>query len=70
MAETVGLKIIEDKFFNTGLKGTYKAIPNSQKAEYMNKWLEMELWLNELGIDYNDAKAKFFGTRNFILTHK
>jgi SAM-dependent methyltransferase len=70
MAETVGLKIIEDKFFNTGLKGTYKVIPNSQRAQYMNKWLELELWLNELGIDYNDTKAKFFGTRNFILKHQ
>jgi len=70
MAETAGFKIIEEKFFNTGLKGTYKVIPATQKAEYMNRWLELELWLNGLGIDYNDAKAKFFGTRNFILTHR
>jgi SAM-dependent methyltransferase len=70
MAGKTGFSIIEDKFFNTGLKGTYKVVPHSKRAQYMNKWLELELWLNELEIDYNDAKAKFFGTRNFILTHR
>lgn len=70
MAERIGFKIIDAKFFNTNLKGTYKVIPESHRAEYMKKWLDFELWLNELGIDYDDSRAVFFVTRNFILTHK
>ena len=70
MVEKTGFTIIEEKFFNTGLKGTYKIIPESRRAEYMNRWLGLELWLNELEIEYNDAKARYLGTRNFILAHK
>jgi len=70
MVKRTGFRIIEEKFFNTGLKGIYQIIPESRKAEYMNRWLGLELWLNELEIEYDDAKARFFGTRNFILAHK
>ncbi|NQT04625.1 MAG: class I SAM-dependent methyltransferase [Dehalococcoidia bacterium] len=70
MLERIRFKIIEKKFFNTSLKGTYKVIPESKRADYMKKWLRFELWLNELGIEYDDSKARFFGTRNFILAHK
>jgi len=68
--EEIGFKIIDAKFFNSNLKGVYKIIPRSWKKSYMEKWLEFELWLNEIGINYNDSMARFFGTRNFILTHK
>lgn len=67
MIKKTGFKIIDSKFFNTRLKGTCKVIPKHQVLEYMKKWLEFELWLNEIGIDYDDSKATFFGTRNFIL---
>ena len=70
MVERAGFRIVDTKFFNTNLKGTYKVIPESHRTEYMKKWLQFELWLNELGIDYEDSKAVFFGTRNFILTPK
>lgn len=70
MIQEIGLKILDAKFFNTGLKDTYKAIPEPHKADYMSRWLEFELWLNNLGINYDDSKARFFGTRNFILTHE
>jgi SAM-dependent methyltransferase len=70
MLDRIRFKIIEEKFFNTSLKGTYKVIPESKRADYMKKWLQFELWLNELEIEYDDLKARFFGTRNFILAHK
>lgn len=70
MIDKVGFKIIDAKYFNSSLKSIYKMIPESKKADYMKKWLEFELWMNELGIDYDDSKVRYFVTRNFILTHK
>ena len=67
MLAKTGLKILEEKFFNTGLKDIYKAIPESGREDYMKRWLEFELRLNELGIEYDDSRAGFFRTRNFIL---
>lgn len=63
----LGFEIIESKFFNSHLKGIYKLVPQSKRLKYMQKWLEFELWLNDLGIVYDDSKAKLLGTRNFIL---
>jgi SAM-dependent methyltransferase len=70
MLESIRFKVVEKKFFNTSLKGAYKVIPESKRADYMKKWLQFELWLNKLEIEYDDSKARFFGTRNFILAHK
>jgi SAM-dependent methyltransferase len=67
MVKALGLKIIDDKFFNTGLKGVYKVVPGAHQTAYMEKWLSFELWLNELGIVYDDSRARAFVTRNFIL---
>ena len=67
IVQSLGLKIIDDKFFNSGLKGVYKLIPDAKQAAYMERWLEFELWLNQSGIAYDDAKARSFVTRNFIL---
>ncbi|MDX2136960.1 MAG: class I SAM-dependent methyltransferase [Chloroflexota bacterium] len=61
------LEIIEAKSFNTALKGVYKQIPDSARSEYMQRWLEMETWLNNLSIPYDDRKATVWYTRNFIL---
>jgi hypothetical protein len=46
----------------------YKLIPESQRTAYMERWLELELWLNEIGVVYDDSKAEYFGTRNYILS--
>ena len=67
IVQSLGLKIADEKFFNSGLKGVYKLIPEAEHAAYTEKWLEFELWLNQSGIAYDDAKARAFVTRNFIL---
>jgi SAM-dependent methyltransferase len=67
IVKSLGLKVVEAKVFNTALKGIYKLIPDSERTAYMQKWLEMELWLNALDLPYDDSKAQTFVTRNFIL---
>jgi SAM-dependent methyltransferase len=67
IVQALGFKIVDEKFFNSGLKGIHKLIPAEHDADYMQKWLDFELWLNGLGIAYNDSKARSFVTRNFIL---
>jgi hypothetical protein len=67
MIQAIGFKVVDEKFFNSGLKGIHKLIPPAQDDEYMEKWLDFELWLNEVGIVYDDDKARSFVTRNFIL---
>ncbi|MEZ4668366.1 MAG: class I SAM-dependent methyltransferase [Anaerolineae bacterium] len=69
MLSQVGLKVLEAKSFNTHLKGVYRHIPQPDRAEYMQRWLDMELWLNERGIVYDDPKARTWLTRNFLLEH-
>jgi hypothetical protein len=63
----LGLQVIDAKFFNSGLKGIHKIVPKAHENEYMQKWLDFELWLNETGMVYDDSKARSFVTRNFIL---
>jgi SAM-dependent methyltransferase len=62
-----GLRIVEDKFFNTRLKEAYTAVPPDKRDEFMGVWLHAELRLNELGIEYDDRLAPVFRTRNFVL---
>ena len=61
------LRVVEAKFFNTGLKEAYVAVPAAAQDEFMELWLEAELHLNELGIEYDDRLAPVFRTRNFVL---
>ena len=68
--DLVGLKIIDQKFFNTKLKGVAKIISPANSEEFMGKWFNYELWLNSLDIEYVDALAPIFETRNFIIRHK
>ena len=71
MAAEVGFEIVDAKFFNThSLKSFYKTVPQAWRSEYMHQWLEFELGLNELGMDYVDSLASCFGTRNFVLVHR
>lgn len=70
LVEELGLGVVEAKYFNTHLKGVYKVIPEGDRPEYVRRWLEFELWLNELPIEYSDARARTFLTRNFILARR
>jgi SAM-dependent methyltransferase len=69
MVQNSGLKIIDQKFFNTRLKGIAHGIPRDQEAEFIQRWYDLEMWLNESGLTYNDAQAASFFTRNFVLKH-
>jgi SAM-dependent methyltransferase len=69
VAET-GLRIVEDKVFNTGLKEAYTTVPPGNRDAFMELWLDAELRLNELGIAYDDRLARVFRTRNFVLAHR
>ncbi|MBX3064377.1 MAG: class I SAM-dependent methyltransferase [Anaerolineae bacterium] len=66
---SLDLRIVEAKSFNTRLKGLYKSIPEALRNDYMQHWLDFELWLNQQELPYNDKQAGNFFTRNFILTH-
>ena len=74
MVERVGFDILDEKFFQLyHLKGLGKYIRDQHPAEveaYMSLWLDFELKLNELDIDYVDSLAPVIGSRNFILVHK
>ena len=65
-----GLKALDDKFFNTDLKNVYKLIPSQNIDDYMRRWLEFELYLNQMAIRYDDAMSKWFRTRNFVVSHQ
>jgi 2-polyprenyl-3-methyl-5-hydroxy-6-metoxy-1,4-benzoquinol methylase len=67
MAAQAGLVISEAKSFNTHCKGIHKGVPAAHQDEHMRRWLEYELWLNEVGVSYHDGDAKTWVTRNFIL---
>jgi SAM-dependent methyltransferase len=69
-AVQANLSIQEAKMFNTALKGVYHRIPVQQREAYMQRWLELENWLNTTNIDYSDKDSKTWYTRNYILQHK
>lgn len=64
-----GLQVLDEKVFNTDLKSIYKFVPSASADSYMSRWLEFELYLNNIGISYTDALAKYFRTRNFVFSH-
>jgi 2-polyprenyl-3-methyl-5-hydroxy-6-metoxy-1,4-benzoquinol methylase len=67
LAAAAGLEIVEAKSFNTGLKEAYTSVPQTSRTRFMAIWLDAELRLNELGIEYDDDLARVFRTRNFVL---
>jgi hypothetical protein len=69
MVRNCGLKMIDQKFFNTRLNGIAHCTPRDQEAEFIQRWYDFEMWLNESGLTYNDAQAASFFTRNFVLEH-
>jgi 2-polyprenyl-3-methyl-5-hydroxy-6-metoxy-1,4-benzoquinol methylase len=62
-----GLTIVDNAMFNTRLKGVYKTLPEAQRAAFMPRWLELELWLNQCGLAYSDQLAHTWFTRYFEL---
>jgi hypothetical protein len=58
---------VESRVFNSHLKGLYPAVPESARAEFMERWLELEVWLNDVLPPYADRDSERFYTRNFIL---
>jgi SAM-dependent methyltransferase len=67
LVEEAGLRIVESKFFNTHLKGVHHILPPGKRDAFMQRWLDFEVFLNTLGIEYKDAYASHFMTRNFVL---
>lgn len=67
MLDRAGLFITEVKSFNTRMKGIHKHVPDAHKEAHMRRWLDYELWLNELKIPYEDKDARTWFTRNYIL---
>ena len=67
LAAAAGLRVVEEKVFNTDLKRLYPLVRAEHADAYMERWLAFELELNELGIEYRDELASVFRTRNFLL---
>jgi SAM-dependent methyltransferase len=66
LAADAGLRIEEERFFNTHLKELSRLLPDDARHEFARRWLELELWLNER-IEYRDELAPFLRTRNVVL---
>lgn len=67
LCSQAGFERVEAKSFNTHLKGVYKQVPPAAQEAFMSRWLELELWLNDQNIAYDDSKAATWTTRNYIL---
>ena len=62
-----GLRIADDKVFNTDLKRLFPLVPEEHRGAFLERWLDFELGLNELGLTYSDEHASLFRTRNVLL---
>ena len=67
LISAVGLRIVDDKVFNTDLKRLFALVPADRRGAFMERWLAFELELNELGLVYRDELGAFFRTRNVVL---
>ena len=67
LVDDVGLRIVDDKVFNTDLKRLFPLVPEDRRDAFMERWLAFELELNELGLAYGDELATLFRTRNVVL---
>jgi SAM-dependent methyltransferase len=63
---SMSLRVTDDKGFNTDLKLTYRAVPETQSDVFMERWLAFELELNARGLTYDE---RIFRTRNVVLEH-
>jgi trans-aconitate methyltransferase len=62
-----GLRIADDKVFNTDLKRLLPFVDTERRDAFMERWLAFELELNELGLDYSDELDSVFRSRNVVL---
>jgi SAM-dependent methyltransferase len=62
-----GLRIVDDKLFNTDVKRLFPLVPEEGRDAFMERWLRFELDLNELGLVYREELDRIFRTRNVIL---
>jgi SAM-dependent methyltransferase len=62
-----GLRITDDKAFNTDVKRLYPRLPEDRRDAFMERWLEFELELSRLGTTWSDELASVFRTRNLVL---
>jgi SAM-dependent methyltransferase len=62
-----GLRVTDDKVFNTDLKRLVPLVPEGRRADFLEHWLGFELGLNELGLTFSDELASLFRTRNVVL---
>lgn len=63
-----GLRIVETKSFNTGLKRVFRSVRPEAREEFMRRWLDLELWLNGNCAPYDDSLAAVFTTRCHMLS--
>lgn len=59
-----GLRILDDKGFNTELKVAWRFVPDEQRDAFLESWLAFEIELNAAGIGY---RPHLYRTRNLIL---
>lgn len=65
-----GLRILESRTFNTPLKNLFKSVTEDARSEFADRWLELELWLNEHSVPYSDALSHLYFTRCHVVTHR
>jgi hypothetical protein len=68
LVASTGLRIVDDKVFNTDLKRLLPLVEAQRRDAFMERWLAFELELNELGLAYRDELDTVFRTRNVVLT--
>jgi SAM-dependent methyltransferase len=62
-----GLRIVDDKVFNTDIKRLSPLVSEEHRDAFMERWLRFELGLNELGLVYREELDSVFRTRNVVL---
>jgi cyclopropane fatty-acyl-phospholipid synthase-like methyltransferase len=67
LVERSGLRILDDKVFNTDVKRLLPLVGEESRDSFMERWLAFELGLNDLGLAYRDELDAVFRTRNVIL---
>jgi SAM-dependent methyltransferase len=65
-----GLRIEQARSFNTGLKTIYRYVREDAREEFMQRWLDLELWIDEHARPFDDSQAAHFTTRGYVLTRQ
>src|SRR6266540_6672603 len=67
LVERSGLRVVDDKFFNTDVKRLLPLVGAESRETFMERWLAFELGLNKLGLVYREELDVVFRTRNLVL---